>query len=49
MSVLENHVLEIEMCQASDLSKGAGKSAKDHMLYDFSDEQVDYKFFLVSC
>lgn len=48
ISVLENHVLEIEMCQASDLSKDAGKSAKDHMLYDFSDEQEDGDFVLAA-
>jgi hypothetical protein len=45
LTVLENHLLEIETCQASDPPKAAGESAKDHMLYDFSDEQVESKFF----
>lgn len=40
MPVLENHLLGSETCQASDLSKVAGESAKRHVLYDFSDEQV---------
>lgn len=48
LTVLENHLLEIETCQASDPPKAAGESAKDHMLYDFSDEQEDGDFVLAA-